>query len=93
MVSRELRTARRLHALHCVIGSYTLSRSTARSLDSDQGRAEAKWSLNPDPKSASDADPRSRVESPNIIPVPSYVTSILELRSILDFVKQTAIIK
>ena len=37
---------------------------TARSSDPDRGCVEAKWSLNLDPRSASDTDPRSRVESP-----------------------------
>ena len=61
MVAHELHTTR--------TGSRALSHSTARSLDPDRGRVEAKWSLNPDPLSASDADPGSRVESPTeIIP-------------------------
>ena len=50
VVTCELHAARRLRALHCLTGSHALSRSTACSLDSDQGRVEAKWSLNPDPR-------------------------------------------
>ena len=46
VVSRELHTAWRLRALHCLTGTYTLlralSRSTARSSDPDRGRVEAK---------------------------------------------------
>ena len=60
------KTARRLLALHCLTGSRALLRSTARSSDPDRGRVEAKWSLNPDPRSASDADPGFRVESPHV---------------------------
>ena len=67
VVTRELHTARRLRALHCVTGSRALSRSTARSTDPDQGHVEAKWSLNPDHQSVLDADPRSRVESPIVM--------------------------
>ena len=62
-LSCELHTARRLRALHCWTGSHALSRSTARSTDPDWGRVEAKWSLDQDPRSASDPEPRSRVES------------------------------
>ena len=36
----------------------------AASSDLNGGHVEAKWSLDPDPQSASDPDPRSRVESP-----------------------------
>ena len=64
VVARELHTARRLRPLHCLTGFLALSRSTAHSSDPDEGRVEAKWSLNPGPRSASDADPRSCVESP-----------------------------
>ena len=38
--------------------------STARRLDPDGGRVEAKWSLDADPQSASDADPRSVEHTP-----------------------------
>ena len=65
VVARELHTACRLRALHSLTGSHALSRSTSRNSDPDRGRVEAKWSLNPNPRSASDADPRSRVESPS----------------------------
>ena len=68
MVARELHTTRRLRALHCLSESHAMSRSTARSSDPDRGRVEAKWSVNPDPGSALDADPRSRVESPIVTP-------------------------
>ena len=60
VVAHELHTARRLRALHCLTGSH------AARHDPDQGHVEANWSLNPDPRSASDADPRSRVESPYV---------------------------
>ena len=61
VVARELHTARTLRAFDYL--TYTLSRSTARSSDSDRVRVEAKWSVNPIPRSASDPDLRSRVES------------------------------
>ena len=68
VVSWELHTACRLRTSHFWTGIHALlcalSRSTARSSDSDWGRVEAKWSLNSDPQSASDLDPMSRVESP-----------------------------
>ena len=51
------------------------SRSTVRSSDPDRGRVEAKWSLNPDPGSASNADPRSRVESPYVSVFAIYTAS------------------
>ena len=47
-----------LNLTHC---PWALSRSTARSSDLDRGCEEA--SLDPDHRSASDPDPRSRVES------------------------------
>ena len=71
VVSRDLHMACRLHALHCLTGTHALlralSRSTASSLDPDRGRVEAKWSLNPNLRSTSDSDPKSRMESPNVI--------------------------
>ena len=45
----------------------TVRRSIACSSDPDQGRVEVKWSLDRDPRSGSDPDPRSNVESPSII--------------------------
>ena len=54
---------------HCTVEldfTHCHARSIARSSDPDRGRAEKKWSLNADPRSASDPDPSSRVESPNI---------------------------
>ena len=42
------------------------ARSTARSPDLDRGRVEAKWSLDADPRSTSNPDPKSLVESPFI---------------------------
>ena len=66
MYFHELHMARRLSALHCWTVSRALSRSTAHNLDPDWGHVEAKWSLNPNPWSASDPDPSSRVESPNV---------------------------
>ena len=54
-----------LDLTHC---SGALSRNIERSSDPDRGRVEAKWSfdhVDPDPRSASDADPRSRVGNPN----------------------------
>ena len=52
-----------LELTHC---PGALSRSTALSSDPDGGGEEAKWSLNLDPRFASDLDPRSRVESPSV---------------------------
>ena len=64
VAARALHTARRLRALYCLTRSHALSRSTAHSSDPDRDCVEGKWSLNSDPGSASDPDPRSRVESP-----------------------------
>ena len=69
VVARELDTARRLRALHCLTGSHALLRSTARSSDPDRGRVEVLviFVSGSESESGSDADPRSRVESPLVI--------------------------
>ena len=62
VVSRELHRACRLCACMPIA---LLDRSTvARISDPDRGHVEAKWSLNTDPQSTSDPDPRFCVESP-----------------------------
>ena len=66
VVVRELHMARRLHALHCELDLTYCHTTTACSSDLDRGRVEAKWSLNPGPRSASDANPGARVESANM---------------------------
>ena len=68
VVLHKLHTACRLRALHCLTGSHALSRSS----NPDRGRMEANWFLNPDPWSASDADPRSRVENTIIVIIVKY---------------------
>ena len=64
VVSRELHTTHRLRAFNCLTGSHALSHSTACNSDPDRGRVEAKWSLNPDPRSALDADQSSVWRAP-----------------------------
>ena len=67
VILRTIHTVRILSALHCWTGSHTLSHSTeARSLNTDWGHVEAKWSLDPNPQSASDPDSRSRLERPYV---------------------------
>ena len=66
-----LSSTRHVDYAHCITGlnhcREILSLSTAGSSDPDHGRVEAEWSLDLDldPRSASDQDSRSCVESPN----------------------------
>ena len=63
----RMSSTRHADYVHCTAWPRALARSTARSSDPDRGRMETKWSLNSDPRSASDTDPRSRVESPYVM--------------------------
>ena len=79
-------STRHVDYAHCTAGLEltstllrALSRRTARSSDPDRCRVEAKWSLNPDPRSASDSDPKSRVESPYILLILSGCSKELSL--------------
>ena len=49
VILREPHMVSSLQALHCWTGPHALSRSTAPSSDPDQGRVQAKWSLDLDP--------------------------------------------
>ena len=90
MVSRELRTARTVDYAHCTAGldlthyPEALSRSTARGSDSERGRVDEKWSLDLIPRSASDPNPRSRVESPCVIISDTDIVNLKSLHSLFD---------
>ena len=61
---RELHSARRLRALHCWTHCHAAQHATRIRIG---GCVETKWSLDLDPRSASDPDPSSHVESPYVI--------------------------
>ena len=68
VVSRELHTAHRICALHCWTGSYALSWSTVTQHSTQPGSGSrpcgGKWFIDLKPRSTSDPDPKSDVESP-----------------------------